>query len=416
MKAFYADAIYHNSKEHHNSWLLTDENGNITGIQKHKPDTKYKTTSFKNSAIFPAFTNTHTHLSMSYMRGMADDYPLMDWLNNYIFPTEKHFINPEFVRDASKFAALELIKNGTLTINDMYFEPRETLEVMSNAGLKGLIGVNIADVDNGILSIFDDFPNFKPALIPHAIYTVSEDDYKRHIQAADKHGITLHTHLSESRDEVRFAKEKYNTTPTQLMNSWGAFDVHNVMAHCVHLTDKDIEILGNKKVNVAHCPESNLKLASGIAPIKELMQAGANVTVATDGVASNNNLNIIEETSVAAKLHKAINNDSTFFNVDTAIQAITANASKALGIDGGTLAVGEKADFVVVSYDNIHMMPVYSYASNLIYSSNPSDISHLYASAQPLMADGKVKVLDEDEIKDKAKYWHNKISTMVLGL
>lgn len=415
-QAFYADSIYYNGEEHLKSWLLTDADGVITGIQQESPSTQeYQTTVFADSAIFPAFINTHTHLSMAYMRGMAEDYPLMDWLNNYIFPTEKRFISSEFVRDASRFAALELIKNGTLGISDMYFEPQDTLQVMSEAGLKGLIGVNIDTVDKGILDVFKDFPNFRPALIPHAIYTVSEEDYKKHIDVARKHDITLHTHLSESLDEVRFAKEKYNTTPTQLMDSWGIFDIHSVMAHCVHLTEKDIDILGSKGVNVAHCPKSNLKLASGIAPIKELISAGANVTVATDGVASNNNLSIIEETSIAAKLHKAANYDATFFDVDTALNAITSNAAKALRMDSGSLSVGKSADFIVVSYDEIHMMPIYRYASNLIYASNSSDITHLYSSAQPIMADRKVKVLDEDEIKDRAKFWHNKITTAVLG-
>lgn len=406
-QAFFADFIYYNSKIHKNSYLLIS-NDKIVGITKDiSALTDYHITKYQNSAIFPAFINTHTHLGMSLFRGFADDLPLMEWLKNYIWKIEKRYLSADFVYLATLLSTIELIRSGTSMINDMYFYPDSIAKAITEAKLRAVIGFGaLISVDKALegAEAFRSTDMIKPALCPHAIYTVSRESIKRMIEFAKPRGILIHTHLAETLAEIEIVKEKYNTTPALLMNDIGGFDTFSIFAHTVHLTDEEIKIMGEKKVNISHCVESNLKLASGIAPITKLQSAGANITIGTDGVASNNNQMIIKEISTVAKLHKAISNDATALPADTVLKMATENAAKALGYDNlGVLAKGKQADFFVISFDAAHMTPVYNPISHLLYSATSNDITDLIVAGETIMRNRIILTLDEEAIKNEAR-------------
>jgi len=412
-QAFFADFIYYNSKIHKDSYLLIS-NDKIVGITKDKTTlTNYHITRYKNSAIFPAFINTHTHVGMSLFRGFADDLPLMEWLKDYIWKIEKRYISADFVYLATLLSSIELIRSGTSMINDMYFYPESISKAISEAKLRAIIGFGaLISVDKALENVetFKSTDMIKPALCPHALYTVGKDSIKRMIEFADPRGILIHTHLAETDAEIEIVKEKYNTTPALLMNDIGGFDTFSIFAHAVHLTDEEIKIMGEKKVNISHCVESNLKLASGIAPIMRLQSAGANITIGTDGVASNNDQMMINEISTVAKLHKAISKDATTLSADTVLKMSTENAAKALRADNlGKLAKGNQADFFVISFDSVNMTPVYNPISHLLYSATSNDITDLVVAGKMIMKNRKILTIDEEAIKQEARKVAKKI-------
>jgi 5-methylthioadenosine/S-adenosylhomocysteine deaminase len=419
MQAYYADYIYYNSTAYKDSWLITN-NGVIEGIANGAPDGAEEHI-FHESAIFPAFINTHTHLPMTLLRGYADDLPLHEWLNNYIWPAESKWLSAEFVRDSTFLAAAELIHSGTACANDMYFFTREMIPVFNEAGLRGVFGCGIMEIPGKsgkgdylaraaeLVQENKDNPLIKISLCPHALYTASPEIYRQSAAFAQKHDIILHTHLAETKKEVHDIQQKYGKTPVMLMESTGAFDCPSIFAHCVHLTDEEIELLGKKQVNVAHCIQSNMKLASGCAPIDKLIKAGANGTIGTDGCASNNDQDMLTELSTVALFHKAFSESPTALTAPEAFKCATANAAKALKLPTGELKEGAPADFMVVSYSAVHMQPVYDHLSHLLYTAGKNDITDLYVAGRPLMQAGKIQSFDEEEVINKAKYWAKKI-------
>jgi len=423
--AYHANYVHYNSKIHNNIYLLIcgDTIEGMLDGDARVPD-EYEIVRFENSAIFPGLINTHTHLPMSFFRGMADDLHLMDWLQNHIWPAEAKWISPEFVQAATDLSCVEMIKCGTTTANDMYFMSEHIAASLHKAGLKGTVGVGVLDFATKFGTCADDYISkaselylkyqndglINIALCPHAPYTVSPDSYKKCVEFCSKHDLVLHTHLMEAKSESADSLAKYGKTPVQIMNDAGAFDIRSVFAHCVHLNDEEIELMGSKNVSVTHCVESNLKLANGFAPIGKMVSAGVNVTIGTDGAASNNDIDMIGEMRTVALTHKGFRCDATTFPAAKVLKMATENGAKALGLkDTGVLKKGHKADFIVVSFDSVMMTPVYHPVSHLIYSGNCNDVTDVYVNGKCLMKNRELTTIDEQAIKANAREWARKI-------
>ncbi|MGE4318032.1 MAG: amidohydrolase family protein [Deferribacterales bacterium] len=423
--AYYADYVYYNSKIHHNTYLLVSGN-TIDGMLESDAvvPAEYEVVKFENSAIFPGLINTHTHLPMSFFRGMADDLHLMDWLQNHIWPAEAKWISPEFVQAATDLSCAEMIKCGTIAANDMYFMSENIAASLHKAGLKGTVGVGVLDFATKFGTCADDYISkaselylkyqdddlINIALCPHAPYTVSPDSYKKCVEFCAKHDLVLHTHLMEAKNESPDSLAKYGKTPVQIMNEAGAFDIKSVFAHCVHLNDEEIDLMGSKNVAVTHCVESNMKLANGFAPIGKMIAAGVNVTIGTDGAASNNDIDMIGEMRTVALCHKGFRCDATTLPAAKVLKMATENGAKALGLrDTGVLKKGNKADFIVVSFDSVMMTPVYNPVSHLIYSGNCNDVTDVFVNGKCLMKNRELTTIDEQAIKANAREWAKKI-------
>lgn len=405
--AFYADYIYYNNEIHSNSYLLVTDNiidSICDDIEKY-PD--YKVKKFNNSAIFPGLINTHNHLGMGIMRGYADDLPLMTWLNDYIWPAERKILSGEFVYYSTLLSLAESIRSGVTCINDMYFFAFDAKRAFEKAGIRGVVGFGVLENFSRAFKAADEFEEselVKLSICPHALYTVPFDVMKQCCDYAKKRNVLLHTHLAETLDEEKQILEKYNKRPVELMYETGAFDTNSVFAHCVHINDDDMKIMTDKKVNVSHCLESNLKLASGFSPVKKMLDAGINVSIGTDGVCSNNDLSMIGEMSTVSKFHKAFNMDATALSADTVLQMASSYGTKALNLQGiGTLNKGMKADFFVLSFDAVHLTPVYNPVSHLVYAAKDNDITDVYVNGSPVMQDRKLIHFDEEEIKNYAR-------------
>lgn len=423
--AYCADYIYYNNKIHEKSCLIT-EGETIVGMMTQEDAEKDGCTiiRYDNSAIFPGLINTHTHLPMSLFRGLADDLHLMDWLQNHIWPAEAKWLSHEFVQAATDISVIEMIKCGTIAANDMYFLSENIAASLHKAGLKGVIGVGVLDfptkfgqnADDYISKASDLYLKYKGdgliniSLCPHAPYTVSPDNYRKCVEFCAKHDMVLHTHLMEAKNESADSVAKYGKTPVQIMDEVGAFDIKSIFAHCIQLNDEEIDMMGKKHVSMAHCIESSMKLGNGFAPIGKMIHAGMNVTIGTDGAASNNDIDMIGEMRSVALVHKGYRHDATTLPAAKVLKLATQNGAKALGLENtGELKKGNKADFIVVSFDSAMMTPVYNPVSHLIYSGTYNDVTDVFVNGKCLMKNRELTTLDEQEIKANARKWASKI-------
>ncbi len=413
--AYFADYIYYDGQVHNNSWLLVDDDiitDIITDITQFADYTQKK---FNNSAIFPGLINTHTHLGMSYFRGLADDLPLMTWLNDHIWPAEKKHVSPQFVYDATMLSIAESIRSGVTCLNDMYFEPASVSKAYNDANIRGIacFGIMGGSIDKAITQLENmkssEFATYSIAL--HALYTVPYESFKACIEYATRKNVQIHTHLAETKDELNIVKDKYNMTPTEVMHELGALDINTILAHCVHVTDSDVALLAAGKASVSHCISSNLKLASGFAPITKMADTGVNITIGTDGAASNNNQSVLKEMSMTSKLQKAIEENATAMPAQQVLDMATKNAGIALGFDNiGELKQGYKADFFVLSFDNANVTPVYNPVSHLVYAAEPADITDVFINGKQVMADKEILTFDEQKVKENARLFAKSIS------
>lgn len=406
--AYYADYIYYDNNVYTNSYLLVS-NDIVDGIVRDSIEnfSEYRVTKFDNSAIFPGLINTHNHLGMGIMRGYADDLPLMVWLNDFVWPAERKIVSGKFVYYSTLLSLAESIRSGVTCVNDMYFFALDAKKAFEKAGIRGIVGFGVLNDFKKAFKAADKFEEtelVRLSICPHALYTVPFDIMKQCSEYAYKRSILLHTHLAETLDEEKQIIEKYNRRPVEVMYETGAFDTNSVFAHCVHINDNDIKIMTDKKVNVSHCIESNLKLASGFSPVKKMIDAGINVSIGTDGVCSNNDLSMIGEMGTVSKFHKAFNMDATALSAETVLHMASKNGAKALHLENiGTLNKGMKADFFVLSFDAVHMTPVYNPISHLVYAAKDSDVTDVYVNGSPVMQNKKLINFDEEEIKIYAR-------------
>ncbi len=380
----------------------------------------------KDKVVFPGLINTHTHAAMVYFRGIADDLPLQEWLEKHIWPNEMKWLSSDFVGDAVELACLEMIKGGVTTFNDMYFYEETAGNRLTAIGMRAVLASGIIDFpwkdysqgpDDYFRKAEEHIKRWQESelvttgVAPHATFTCSPENYKRAGELAEKYDVALHTHLSETEFEVAQCKERYGKTPVEHLDSIGFLSERLSAAHCVWLTEKDIDILAERKVGVAHCVESNLKLASGFAPVPKLIESGIKVGLGTDGAASNNDLSILGEISTAAKVHKAVTGDPTVVNSKTAMLMATKNGAEILGLGDvtGSIKPGKKADLVIADLKQPHLMPLYDVYSQIAYAMRPSDIESVMVNGKFLLKDGSPTTADEDAILAKARSWQEKI-------
>ena len=369
--------------------------------------------------VLPGLINTHTHAPMVLYRGLADDLALMDWLQQYIFPAEAKTVTPEFVRAGTRLAALEMIRSGTTTYVDMYYFEEEIARATRAAGLRGILGQTIiqfpvADAktpEEGLARTERFIKEFAgddlivPAVAPHAMYTLDAGTLKQVRQLADRDGVPVIIHLAETEDEVRTSKEQHQATPVAYLESLGFFGPRTLGAHGVHLTPADIEILKKRGVGISHNPESNMKLASGTAPVPELRKAGVPVGLGTDGAASNNDLDMFEAMRAAALLHKLVSKDPRTLPAADVVAMATIEGAKAIGMDAqiGSLEPGKRADLIVVGTNIARQTPMYDPLSHLVYVTHGDDVETTIVNGKVLMRDKKVLTIDEPAVLAEAR-------------
>ena len=378
-------------------------------------------------AVVPGFVNAHTHAPMVLFRGISDDRDLMDWLTNFIFPAEAKNVSRDFVKWGTRLAAAEMIRSGTTTFCDMYYFEADIAREAKAAGLRGVLGNTLIDFpapDNktweAMIQYIRDYARewkgdrlITPAMAPHAPFTVSTEHLKQVRAVATELGIPILIHVSETRDELRQVAEKQNgMTPGAYLDSIGFLGDDVVAAHGVHLTADELRIFAAKKTGVAHCPESNQMLASGVAPVVDMIRAGMEVGLGTDGPAgSNNNLDMVEEMASAARLQKVMRNDPKAISAREVLRLATIGGAEVLGLDDkiGTLERGKRADVVIVDLQGVRSQPVYAVESAIVYAASGSAVVTTIVDGRILMRRGELLTLDEDEIVVKAQEYRDKV-------
>jgi 5-methylthioadenosine/S-adenosylhomocysteine deaminase len=375
-------------------------------------------------AVMPGLINAHTHAAMVFMRGMADDLPLREWLEGHIWPAEGRWLSPEFVRDAVELAALEMLLAGVTTFHDMYFFEEEAARVARRMGIRAVLGAGVVDFPTRTTSGADDCLRkaealiealkgdglVTPAVAPHSAYACSAETLKKVRDLSMRHGVLVHIHVSETEWEVAEMMSKHGRRPVEYLEGLGFLGRNVLAAHAVWVSEGEIELMVRKGVGVAHCPESNLKLASGVAPVPRMLHAGLTVALGTDGAASNNDLSILGEVSTASRLHKAMAKDPTALGCRTALLMATRWGAEALGLTQvGSLEPGKVADLIILDLRKPHLTPLYDVCSHLVYSARPSDVDTVMVDGSVLVRGGRLVHGDQEEILAKARSWGERI-------
>jgi 5-methylthioadenosine/S-adenosylhomocysteine deaminase len=377
-------------------------------------------------ALLPGLINAHGHAAMTLMRGLADDLPMMTWLHDYVWPTEQKWISAEFVHDGSLLACAEMLRGGITCFNDMYFFPEETVRAVEQAGMRATVGLIVVDFPSAWAQNADEYLNkgielhdqlhnntlVTTAFAPHAPYSVSDAPLQRVATYAEELDIPIHMHVHETADEVRQALADHGKRPLQRLDELGLLSPRLLAVHMTELSSDEIQRCAETGVHVIHCPESNLKLASGFCPVHELHQAGINVTLGTDGAASNNDLNMFSEMRTAALLGKGIAADATAVPAEQALCMATINAARSLGLDEdiGSLQPGKAADFIAVHLNEIETSPIYHPVSQLVYATGRDKVTDVWVAGKHLLKDRVLTTLDTEEILNKAEAWQTHIA------
>lgn len=372
-----------------------------------------------NDILLPGLVNTHGHVPMVLYRGLADDLALMDWLQQYIFPAEAKTVSPEFVRAGMALGALEMIRSGTTTFTDMYYFEAEAAAVAKTSGLRAVLGQTVIEfpvadaptpadalvLAESFIEAWRDDPLITPAVAPHSMYTLDAETLTAVRDLARRHDVPILIHLSETQDEGRISEERHGMSPTAYLESLEFWEPRVLAAHGVWLSDEDIATLQERGVSVSHNPESNMKLASGIAPVPRMLEAGVTVGLGTDGSASNNDLDMFEAMRQAALLHKLATNDPRAVPAWVALEMATRNGAEALGLGDtvGAIVPGLKADLISVSVDSARFTPMYDPVSHLVYVARGDDVRTSIVSGRLLMRDGEVLTLDEGAVLGEAR-------------
>ena len=379
--------------------------------------------------VLPGLINTHTHAPMVLYRGLADDLALMDWLNNYVFPAEAKTVSPAFVRAGTRLAALEMIESGTTTFADMYYFEEEVAKETKAAGLRAVLGQTViqfpvADAKtpadglaraDAFIKAFKGDPLITPAVAPHAMYTLDGPTLKAARELSRQHSVPTLIHLAETRDEIRTAQERFALSPTAYLDSLGFLGPGVLAAHGVWVSEPEIALLRQRGVGVSHNPESNMKLASGTAPVTGYLRAGVALGLGTDGAASNNDLDMFEAMRMASFLAKLQSSDPRAVGAATALELATMGGARALGLDRltGSLERGKRADLIVVDVSSARQTPLYDPISHVVYTTRGTDVRHTLVSGRVLMRDRKVLTLDVPAVLADARAWAVKVRAAV---
>jgi 5-methylthioadenosine/S-adenosylhomocysteine deaminase len=382
-------------------------------------------TELPGHALIPGLVNLHTHAAMTLMRGLADDRALMDWLQNHIWPVETRLVSSEFVRDGTLLACAEMLRGGITCFNDMYFYPEAGGHAALAAGMRAALGIIVIEIPSAYAADAQDYLSKGLAtrdglkdesllsfcIAPHAPYTVGDRTFERIAMLQGELDLPLHIHLHETRDEIEQSLARHGARPLARLQGHGLVDANLIAVHAVHVTEKEANLLAEEGCHVAHCPSSNLKLASGIAAPDKLLKAGVNVGLGTDGAASNNRLDIFTEMRLAALLAKGTSGDAMALPAHTVLEMATVRPARALGLEDrvGTLAPGKCADMTAVNLGALDLSPCYDPLSHLVYAAGREHVSHVWVNGELLVENGRLTRLDTAELAAKAAYWKDRI-------
>ena len=378
-----------------------------------------------NHALMPGMINAHTHAAMSLFRGIAEDVPLQVWLEQLIWPREARFVTPEFIYDGTLLAAIEMLKGGVTCFNDMYFYPAAAARASLDAGIRSMLGIVVLDfptpyaahpdayLEEGF-AVRDEFrstPGLYFALAPHAPYTVSDPVWEKIVMYARELQLPIHTHVAETAQEVAQSRKQYGETPLHRLHRLGATGPGLTAVHAVHLDEADIELLATHGGSVAHCPISNMKLASGIAPIADLTRRGVNVALGTDSAASANRLDILGEMRTASLLAKVATSDAAVLNAPQALTMATLGGARALGLDDhlGSLLPGKDADVVAIDLSAPDVRPCYDILSHLVHVAGSERVSDVWIRGRRVLADRTLTTIDEASLLARTNLWQERL-------
>ncbi|MGE0859905.1 MAG: TRZ/ATZ family hydrolase [Gammaproteobacteria bacterium] len=412
--------------EHH---TVVIENATISAVlptaEWRSPGPAMQELALPEHALIPGLVNTHTHAAMSLFRGMADDRPLMDWLTNHIWPAEARAVNREFVRDGTRLAAAEMLLGGTTCMNDMYFFGDEAAAAAIEAGLRAVIGMIVigfpsawaADVDEyfrkgqAVHDQYRDHPLITTAFAPHAPYTVDDAALTRIATLAEELDCPVHMHVQETADEVEQAIAANGLRPLRRLQGLGLVTPRLLAVHATCLDPEEMDLLATRGVTVVHCPESNLKLASGFCPVAALLARGVNVALGTDGAASNNDLDMLGELRTASLLAKGVAGDPCALPAAQALRMATWNGAQALGLERsiGSIEVGKQADLVAIDLGDLRARPVYDPVSQIVYSAHRDQVTQVWVAGRHVVRNRQLATLDVLGLKASAEEWGQKL-------
>ncbi|MDD1613364.1 MAG: TRZ/ATZ family hydrolase [Methylococcaceae bacterium] len=414
--------------EHH---TLVIDSGKIidllpTGLATQKYQGK-TTENMENHALLPGLINCHTHAAMTLMRGIADDLPLMDWLQNHIWPLEQQWMNETFVKDGTDLAIAEMILGGTTCFNDMYFFPEITAQQAIHHGIRATVGMIVIDFPSAWAQNSDEYIEKGLALheqlrlsdlcttafAPHAPYTVSDEPLQKIRTLADELELPIHIHLHETLHEVEQSQAQTGQRPLQRLYELGLVNPSLIAVHMTQLTDEEISLFAESGAHIVHCPESNLKLASGFCQVAKCLAAGINVALGTDGAASNNDLDMFGEMRTAALLGKAVAGDASAIPAMTALRMATINGAKALGLDAccGSLSVGKAADVIAIDLNYLETQPLYCPVSQIVYAASRQQVTDVWVAGKQLLKQRQLTTINVDDLKAKIAVWQQRLST-----
>lgn len=376
--------------------------------------------------LLPGLINLHTHAAMSLLRGLADDLSLMEWLKNHIWPAEHRWLGSDFVYDGTLLACAEMLRGGITCFNDMYFFPEDASRAVHAAKMRATLGMVVIEAETAYAKTVDEYlnkglalhdelgddPRIQTVWAPHAPYTIGDTTFEKILTFASELNLGIHTHIHETRDEIEQSIRQYGLRPLQRLQQLGVLGPNLVAVHAVHLSAQEIADLAAFGCHVAHCPASNLKLASGIAPVPGLLEAGVNVGLGSDGAASNNRLDLWNEMRLAALIAKGAAENPLSVTAHEALRMATINAARALDRDSeiGSLEAGKQADIVAVDISALEMTPCYDVASQLVYVASRRDVTHVWIGGELLVEQGKLTRLDSHAIRSSALRWQHKIA------
>ncbi|MCK5889868.1 MAG: TRZ/ATZ family hydrolase [Methylococcales bacterium] len=392
-------------------------------LQKYQPTTLE---AFSNQALLPGLINSHTHASMSLMRGFADDKPLMEWLQDDIWPLEKKWVNDDFVKDGTDLAIAEMIRGGTTCFNDMYFFPEITAQQAIEQGIRACVGLITIDFPSAWAKDRDEYiakgvalyqklkgnPLVTAAFAPHAPYTVSDGPLLKIRELSEQFNIRVHMHLHETAEEIDSQQKLTQQTPLQRLHQLGLLNPSFMAVHMTQLSEDDINLVVETGCHIIHCPESNLKLASGFCPVARCLDKGINVALGTDGAASNNDLDMFGEMRTAALLAKGVAKDASAVPAMTALQMATINGAKALGLEAktGSLSIGKAADMIVVDFDSIESQPLFEPVSQLVYATGRHQVTDVWVAGKQLLKNRKLTTINMSNLKQRVAKWQGKLN------
>lgn len=411
------------------NYALAIHQGRILArLPRHDAAQTYRATAeyvLPTHALIPGLVNAHTHAAMNLFKGLADDLPLMEWLNDHIWPAETRFVSQRFVRDGTRLAIAEMLRSGTTCFSDMYFFPDETARVAHEAGIRATVGLIVVDFPTiwarnaeeylaKAIEVHDHcrhLPLVQTAFAPHAPYTVSDDPLERIAIYAEELDVRVHMHVHETGDEITQGRARYGERPLQRLQRLGLLSPRLLAVHMTQLESAEIEWFAGFGAHVVHCPESNLKLASGFCPVARLLENRINVALGTDSAASNDDLDMLGEMRTAALLAKGVANSASAVPAAQALRMATLNGAQALGLEAeiGSLVPGKSADAVAVNLQTIETEPLYHPISQLVYAAGRRQVSDVWIAGQHVLKEGALVTLDEERLLRRADEWRERI-------